>query len=336
MIAVVALPFVVRLFVGTVAAAETNWNIVWNDEFNGSLIDTNHWTFDIGNGANGWGNNELEYYTSRPQNAYINNGLLHIVARNESYSGFNYTSAKLKSAGLFAKKYGRFEFRARLPQGKGYWPALWMMPADSIYGGWAASGEIDVMECRGSDPGSVLGTIHFGGEWPNNAQSHGPSYNFGSGDSATNFHTYMLEWTPDSIRWYVDGSLYESQTSWYSTGGPYPAPFNQPFYLIMNLAVGGNFDGDPDGATIFPGEMDVDYVRVYDQTPPLALSISKQPDGNLELSWPTNIVCHLQVRTNAPGVSVDSDWHDVAGATNPCELSPGQGSDGVLYRLQSP
>ena len=120
--------------------ARADWNLVWSDEFNTNVVDKTHWTNDFGNGQGGWGNNELENYTSRPQNMYASNGILHIVALNESLGGFNYTSAKLKSIGLFYKKYGRFEFRASLPQGQGYWPALWMMPEDSVYGGWAASG----------------------------------------------------------------------------------------------------------------------------------------------------------------------------------------------------
>ena len=252
--------------------AHGDWQLAWSDEFNGSSINTNNWTFDIGNGSGGWGNNELEYYTSRPQNAYVTDGLLHIAAQKESYSGYNYTSAKLKTIGLFSHKYGRFEFYARLPQGQGYWPALWMMPQGAVYGGWAASGEIDVMENKGSNPTNVLGTIHFGGMYPNQAQSFGPSYTFPSGDSVTNFHLYALEWTTDTISWYVDNQLYETQTSWWSSSNPtntsirnpYPAPFDQPFYIIMNLAIGGNFGGNPDGTTVFPGEMQVDYVRVYD------------------------------------------------------------------------
>lgn len=252
--------------------ARADWKLVWQDEFDADTLDSTHWKFDIGNGSGGWGNNELEYYTSRPQNVFETNGFLHIVAAKESYSGFNYTSAKLKSSGLFYKKYGRFEFRAKFPTGQGYWPALWMMPEDSVYGGWAASGEIDIFENRGNNPINVLGTIHYGGSYPNNTHSSGPSFNFSNGDSVTNFHVYALEWTTNAIRWYVDDVLYETQTSWWSSSNPtnisirnpYPAPFDQPFYLIMNLAVGGNFGGNPDGTTTFPGEMLVDYVRVYD------------------------------------------------------------------------
>ncbi len=255
-----------------------NWNIVWSDEFNGSSIDTNNWTFDIGNGSGGWGNNELQYYTARPQNIYVSNGLLHIVAQRESYHGCRYTSAKMRTRGHFSQKYGRFEFRARLPQGKGYWPAFWLMPESATYGPWAASGEIDVMENKGANPSNVMGTIHFGGTFPRNTHSHGPSYNFPAGDSVTNFHLYAVEWTSNAIRWYVDDHLYETQTAWWSASGPasatvrnpYPAPFNQPFFVIMNLAVGGNFDGNPDDATVFPGEVQVDYVRVYDEAPATA------------------------------------------------------------------
>jgi beta-glucanase (GH16 family) len=255
-------------------AASAGWQVVWNDEFSGASVDSARWSFDIGNGSGGWGNRELEYYTSRPANVYVADGLLHMVALKESYQGFSYTSAKLKTSGLFSKLYGRFEFRAKLPQGKGYWPALWLMPRDSVYGGWAASGEVDIMENKGRLPTQVMGTLHFGGAYPNQAQSSGPSYSFSGGDSVTNFHVYALEWTTNQFSWYVDGKLYQTQTSWYSTGAAYPAPFNQPFYILMNLAVGGIFDGNPDGTTVFPGDMQVDYMRVYDWVPSAAAELN--------------------------------------------------------------
>src|SRR3954452_1487500 len=195
------------LLAGVAGRASAASQLAWSDEFDGSAIDPSRWAFDTGNGPPGlagWGNNELEYYTSRAQNAYVTNGILHIVARQEAFGGQNYTSAKMKTVGLFSKTYGRFEFRALLPQGQGYWPGLWMMPQDSVYGGWAASGEIDVMENKGSNPTNVLGTIHFGGQWPTNSQSHGPSYTFQGGDSVTNWHVYSVEWTTNSIKWFVD------------------------------------------------------------------------------------------------------------------------------------
>ena len=260
--------------VGVLAPARADWQLSWSDDFSGSAINTNHWTFDTGNGNHGWGNHELEYYTSRPENVYVNGGMLHIVARKEDYHGKGYTSAKLKTRGLFSQKYGRFEFYARLPEGKGYWPALWMMPEHAVYGPWAASGEIDVMENRGANPGKVFGTIHFGGMSPHNAHSHGPGFTFPPGDSVTNFHLYAIEWTTNTISWYVDNHLYESQTNWWSSSNPgnpgdrnpYPAPFDQSFYIIMNLAIGGDFGGNPDGTSVFPGEMQVKYVRAYCET----------------------------------------------------------------------
>jgi beta-glucanase (GH16 family) len=268
--------------------APVGWQLVWSDEFEGSSVDATKWSYDIG--AGGWGNNELQYYTDRPTNVFVANGLLNIVARKEvpQYNSSDYTSAKLKTQGKFSKTYGRFEFRARVPQGKGYWPALWMMPQDSVYGGWAASGEIDVMENKGRLPTMVSGAIHYGGAWPNNTYSFA-EYTFPNGGVATNFHVYMLEWNTNSIKWYVDGVLYQTRTSWYSTAAAYPAPFDEPFYLIMNLAVGGNFDGNPDGTTVFPGLMQVDYARVYDfvQAPPsVPTGLRASPGGaKVFLSW---------------------------------------------------
>lgn len=258
---------------GVLDPARADWQLTWGDDFSGSAVNTNNWTFDIGNN-HGWGNHELEYYTSRPDNAYVSGGMLHIVARKEDYHGKGYTSAKLKTRGLFSQKYGRFEFYARLPAGKGYWPAVWMMPEQAVYGSWAASGEIDVMENRGANPGKVFGTIHFGGMYPHNTRSHSPGFTFPSGDSVVKFHLYALEWTTNTISWYVDNHLYQTQTNWWSSSNPenpgdrnpYPAPFNQPFYIIMNLAVGGDFGGNPDDTSVFPGEMQVKYVRAYCET----------------------------------------------------------------------
>jgi beta-glucanase (GH16 family) len=295
------------------------WKLTWSDEFNGTNVDSTKWGFDIGNGQGGWGNGELEYYTSRPTNVYVTNGLLHIVARKESYNGFSFTSAKLKTDGLFSTLYGRMEFRVKLPQGKGYWPALWLMPSNSVYGGWAASGEVDIMENMGRIPTSVLGTLHFGGVYPNQDQSHGPSYNFPSGDSVTNFHVYVLEWTTNQFNWYVDNTLYETQTSWWSSGGPYPDPFNIPFYIIMNLAIGGNFDGPPDGTTVFPGDMQVDYVRVYHWvTPPapaLALRIpfSDAPGSSTSPSDSSGGSASVTMQM-VDGAGASADYHGTAGS----------------------
>ncbi len=259
-----------RLFItgGAILAgaftACADWNLVWSDEFNGTVIDTNHWKFETGN-HNGWGNQELEFYTDRQDNACVSNGVLHVTARRESTNGFAYTSARMKSQGLFSKKYGRFEFRAKFPKGKGYWPALWLMPEHSAYGGWPACGEIDVVENRGSYPAVVQGTIHYANTNGEHLQST-EIFTLPVNNGADKFHTYLLEWTTNSISWSVDGQVYETRTNWSTAKAPYPAPFDQPFYLIVNMAVGGNYAGNPDADTIFPGEMQVDYIRVYDKS----------------------------------------------------------------------
>jgi len=307
-------------------AAWGNWNVVWSDEFNGTTINPAIWTFDLGNGSGGWGNNEFEYYTSRPQNAYASNGVLNIVARQESFGGFNYTSARLKTQGLFSKRYGRFEFRARLPQGVGYWPALWLLGTNVTTVGWPACGEIDVVESNGSYATNVQGTIHFG-------SSVTQTYTL-PGDSITNFHTYLLEWTTNAILWYVDGLRYQTRTNWSSSAGPYPAPFNQPFFLIMNLAIGGNYLGNPSQATInantiFPGVLQVDYIRIYEPTAPLKLSIS-QTNASLLLTWPSNIVSRLQVNTNLSS----TNWTNVSTATSSLVVNPI--NERAFYRLISP
>jgi beta-glucanase (GH16 family) len=314
--------------------SNTAWNIVWSDEFDGANIASSNWSFETGNNG-GWGNNELEYY--RSQNAYVTNGLLHIVARQESFNGFNYTSARMKSQNHYSKQYGRIEFRAKLPYGVGFWPALWMLGNNFPSVNWPACGEIDIMENKGSVPGQVQGTIHYSSASNQHLSSTG-FYNFPAGNGATNFHTYLLSWSTNSIQWSVDGQLYETQTSWSSSTGPYPAPFNQPFYFIMNLAVGGNYLGNPSTNSIntnavWPGDMQVDYVRVYDLTPPLRLGIS-MTNGNVLLSWPSAIVCHLQAQTNAGGLG--TNWVDVPNASPPYPVPTTTGGPAVFYRLRSP
>ncbi|MBN1699062.1 MAG: family 16 glycosylhydrolase [Spirochaetales bacterium] len=254
------------------------WQLVWNDEFDGNKIDRKKWTFDTGNGfwsgdewVAGWGNAELQYYTDNPQNVSVENGLLTIRAIKERVTGkagakeesFSYTSSKLTTKGLFGKVYGKFEFRARFPKGKGLWPALWMMPETNQYGGWAASGEIDIFEGHGSDTSRTSAVLHFGAEWPDNKFA-GDTYVFPDGGSTTDFHTYALEWEPGEMRWYVDDKLILTQNRWFTKRGTYPAPFNRKFYIIMNMAVGGTFDGNPDESTPFPAVMQVDHVRVYE------------------------------------------------------------------------
>src|SRR5208282_2422184 len=319
----------------TGSAPYGNWNIVWSDEFNGTALNPNVWTFDTGNDCPdncGWGNNELETYTSSTNNAYVAGGFLHIVALHQPASGTNYTSARIKSQGLFSFKYGRVEWRASLPQGIGFWPALWMLGTNiSTAIGWPGCGEIDVMENNGSVPGTVQGSLHSGTD-------ETLAYNFPAGGSVTNFHTYTLDWATNAILFYVDGHLYESQTSWGTsvTNQSYPYPFNQPFFIIMNLAVGGNFVGNPStnqiNANVFPAQVLVDYVRIYNQTAPLELSLA-QTNGGISLSWPGNIVCHLQKQTNSMPASLGTNWLNVVAGTNRLQVTPLGGS--AYYRLAS-
>ena len=307
-----------------------NWNIVWSDEFNGTTINPNTWTYDLG--AGGWGNDELEDYTSSSANSYVSGGYLHIVALQQSDSGQNYTSARMKSEGLFSFAYGRIEWRAQLPNGAGFWPALWLLGTNiSTSVGWPGCGEMDVMENNGSALGTVQGSLHSGSD-------ETAIYNFLNNDSVTNFHTYTLDWATNAILFYVDGHLYESQTNWSSSVGPYPTPFNQPFFIIMNIAVGGNYLGNPSTNTInadstFPGEMLVDYVRIYNQTAPLQLSVSRT-NSILALNWPGNIVCHLQVETNSLGTGPGINWSNVVSVTN--RLTLPATNPAAFYRLASP
>jgi beta-glucanase (GH16 family) len=248
---------------GTPTTYGQSLSLVWSDEFNSvtsSNVDTTKWVFESGNN-NGWGNSEKEFYTGRTNNAYVAGGLLHIRAQIESTNGFNYTSARLKTQGLFWTTYGRIEWRAKLPAGVGLWPALWMLGTNIDSIGWPGCGEIDVVENDGSDVFFEQGSIHSGTDATQ-------IYDFTGGDSVTNFHVYDLDWTSNSITWSVNGVAYETQTSWgSSTGNPYPFPFNQPFFLLMNVAVGGSYLGNPSTSSInpsLPGEMVIDYIRVYD------------------------------------------------------------------------
>jgi len=244
--------------------------LVWEEEFDGERIDPETWFFQSGDGTDegipGWGNNELQYYL--PDNAQVSDGMLKITALRESIGAFNFTSARIITRDRVAVRYGRIEARIRLPGGQGVWPAFWMLAQDSDYGGWAASGEIDIVEAvnlGGTGGNEVYGTIHYGGEAPANVFT-GETYVVPT-DATTEFHTYAIEWDPTEIRWYVDGVLYAMQNSWFSTAAPFPAPFDQPFYIILNVAVGGNFPGAPNANTVFPVSMEVDWVRVYSGEP---------------------------------------------------------------------
>ena len=321
---------------GGTAPPATQWNIVWSDEFNGNSINTNVWTFEAGNGCPnlcGWGNNELEYYTSRTNNVYESGGLLHIVAQQESTNGFSFTSARMKTEGLYnTPVYGRIEWRARMPAGVGMWPGLWMLGSDFSTVGWPGCGEIDVAETKGTELTSVHGSLHSGSD-------ETATYTLANGDSITNFHNYMIDWEPGSISFCVDSNVYEIVTNWTDSQGPYPIPFNAPFYLLMNLAIGGNFFNpnapsvaQVEAGTVFPAEIQVDYLRVLEQTAPLQITETRS-NGNMVLTWPSNIVSHLQVQTNS---LIGGNWYDVTNITNPAIITPAQNNACVFYRLESP
>jgi beta-glucanase (GH16 family) len=349
--AILVLPFVWPL-----ALQAQEWQLVWSDEFEGDSLDTSKWSYQYATGAseglNSWGNNELQYYTDRPENIYVEDGELHIVARQESYVNRNYTSARIRSINQGDWKYGRFEIRAKMPEGRGLWPAIWMMPTDNVYGVWAASGEIDIVELLGHQPSIVHGTLHYGGRWPNNVQSTA-SYTLSSGKFSDDFHTFTLQWTENDMRWYVNDVYYQNQRSWYTQGHPFPAPFDQRFHMILNVAVGGNWPGSPNHTTVFPQHMIVDYVRVYQQ---VATSSADQDDVNgygtfeLKQNYPNPFAPSTNIEFVLPQPSeVRLDVYDTLGrvVANLAEGSYPEGTHAVqfdashlssgiyLYRLQA-
>ncbi len=243
--------------------------LTFQDEFevDGSP-DPSKWVFDIGRGPNndGWGNQELQYYTDREENVTVKNGFLIITARNESFQGASYTSARLLTKGVFEQQYGRFEARMRLPYGQGMWPAFWMLGADIDTNPWPGCGEIDIMENKGRTPTIVSGALHGPGYWGANPEGSNPAfkeYELMNDRFDTGFHIFGIEWGPQYINLYVDDVLYKQFTpeDEQVTG---PWVFDQgPFFMLLNLAVGGNFDGPPNNETVFPQTLLVDYVRVY-------------------------------------------------------------------------
>lgn len=274
------------------AAEPEGWTLVWADEFEADAIDPGKWTYDVD--CWGGGNNERQCYTDRPENAFTADGHLVIEARNESWTGDpfpprwgltgdpvtqDFTSARLTTRGLASWRYGRFEIRAQLPGHQGSWPAIWMLPEDSVYGGWAASGEIDIMEavnlgepcdvCPTGLETRVLGTLHYGGSAPDNTHSGDATFL----EDPTGFHVYAIEWTPEDFTWFVDGVPYARQTAdeWFTEGSAASqtdgAPFDQPFHLLLNLAIGGNWPETSNLGGVsedhFPRQMRIDFVRVY-------------------------------------------------------------------------
>jgi beta-glucanase (GH16 family) len=235
------------------------YTLTWSDEFSGTNLDQTAWNQEIGNN-NGWGNNELEYYTNSLKNVFISNGNLIIEARKESILGFNYSSARLTTQNKKSFKFGRIDIRAKLPVAKGMWPALWMLGTNITTAGWPACGETDIMELVGTYPGRVSGTLHWKAANGTHA-SKGSSYNLGSGDFSQQFHVFSAVWAKDSVKLYIDDHLYVTTTVDDAGAGNYP--FNAEQFLLFNVAVGGDWPGAPDASTLFPQRMFVDYIRVF-------------------------------------------------------------------------
>ena len=247
----------------TVIDPYEGYELVWSDEFYGPNIDTGNWNWEIGDG--GWGNEEWQYYTSHSDNSYISDGSLVIAARKD-HLGHSYTSARMTTKNKQSFQYGRLEARIKLPQGgAGIWPAYWMLGSNFDSAGWPRCGEIDILEAI-NDFTHIHGTLHYGTGNPWAPDNNGGAYE-PSVDVSDDYHVYAIEWEPTVFRWYFDGVNYYTSSNWWSVDA-YPAPFNQPFFFILNIAVGGRWPGYPDASTPFPQYMHIDYVRVYEKTSP--------------------------------------------------------------------
>jgi beta-glucanase (GH16 family) len=243
------------------------WNLVWEDEFNGTTLDAAKWTPLTGGG--GWGNNELQNYTARPENLGISNGTLKLIARSEVFGGNNYTSARIRSLQKGDWTYGKFEARMKLSVAQGMWPAFWMMPTDNTYGNWPNSGEIDIMELIGKFPSRMYGTLHTSSATAGVSTATSANYDLSSGNFSDAFHNFAIEWSPNEIKWFMDGILYSTKKPADFSG--FPWRFDKDFHIILNLAVGGNWPGAPNASTIFPQTTEVEYVRVYQKNSDLAV-----------------------------------------------------------------
>lgn len=237
--------------------AYPGFTLKWADEFDDNKLNTTLWNYE--SGGSGWGNNELQNYTSSPKNSFVTSGYLVIEARKETIGTNQYSSARLTTYGKKEFTYGRIDIRAKLPKGQGIWPALWMLGANFKTTPWPASGEIDIMEYLGHQTNKIYGTIHWGNVGAQSTQiSQG--YVLPSGNFNEKFHVFSLIWTSDKMEWYVDDVKFLTANK-SQVNGNYP--FDKPFFLIFNVAVGGNWPGSPDATTVFPQRMIVDYVRVF-------------------------------------------------------------------------
>jgi len=244
------------------------WNLVWEDQFSGNSLDLTKWSYQTG--GDGWGNNELQNYTDRTDNVSVVGGTLEIIAKDETYGGNDYTSGRIRSISQGDWTYGKMEASIKVPSGQGIWPAFWMMPTNSTYGIWPSSGEIDIMEILGHQTHITFGTAHYGNSFSDKGSSSG-SFTAATPYSDA-FHTYSVEWGPTEIKWFIDGFNFHTMYDTDSDFNTYAWPFNHDFHFILNVAVGGNWPGSPDGTTVFPVKMEVDWVRAYQKLEDIQIS----------------------------------------------------------------
>ncbi|MCQ2516545.1 MAG: family 16 glycosylhydrolase [Saccharofermentans sp.] len=286
------------------------YSLLWHDEFNGTTLNESIWNRELR--EPGWTNNELQEYTDSEENIYVQDGclVLRAIQTIDENGDTYYTSGKVNSQNNTDFMYGRVEVRARVPEGQGLWPAAWMMPTDeSYYGQWPKCGEIDIMEVLGHNPASAFQTIHYG-------EPHGQqqgSLTLDNGTFATDFHVYVVEWEPGEMRFYIDDELTLTVNDWFSADGDneqeYPAPFNQTFFVQMNLAVGGDWPGNPDETTNFDTAMfEIDYVRVY-QKPEYDTNVSRPVYEAREAQEDGNFVVNGDFSDDSIDLTTDTDWN---------------------------
>ena len=257
---------------------QTTWGLLWSEEFSGNELNTQFWNYDIGTGDWGWGNNELQYYTNNSNNLSIANGFATIKALDTPFGNSDYTSARIQTKNKFSVQYGKIEARMKLPMGQGLWPAFWMLGQNIDAVSWPSCGEIDIMEHVNNNV-NVNGSIH----WNQNGHQSSTST---IGLDITDFHVYSIEWNEVNIKWYADGILYKT----FNIESDNHSAFHQPFFLILNLAVGGLWPGNPDNTTLFPSEMIVDYIRVYQ---PIVTEIEERQWNTTFYPNPANQYIHL-------------------------------------------
>jgi len=298
------LPVAVVLLAITSPDAQTmdGWTLQWSDEFNGTSLDNSKWQLELNEGDHG-----ISAYTSRPQNLYVADGCLALQAQKENYNGKPYTSTQVSSRGKGYWKYGRFDIRAKLPYGKGMWPAIWMMPNNPAYGGWPRSGEIDIMENLGDN--ILYATLHYG---TNNQMSQGTYTTPAAKSPSDSFHVYTMIWDSTSFAFYIDSTNnFWNCATWAPNNLAYPKPFDQSFFMMFDLAVGGSWGGPPDSSTVFPQKMLVDWIRIYKRQEAVAL---KRPAENHSLVHNSLTISGKWIElTMKTGTPVSLNLYDVAG-----------------------